>query len=116
MDNSTVECLNQSDSRGSVGQSADLRTRIESAILTEDQLRVCKLSDADIRYIADAVIRELKQQWRADFGYDGYTNCETRDEAQAQVDSFNAALGDDIRDGEQAMVMHRYTTEWIADA
>lgn len=36
-----------------------LRTRIIAALTKEDQLRVCKLSDADIRFMADAVIREL---------------------------------------------------------
>ena len=66
-------------------------------------------------HLADSVIRELKQEWRADFGYDGYAKCETRDEAKAQVDEFNEALGDDIRDGEQAIVMHRYVTDWKAD-
>ena len=42
---------------GSVMDS--LRTRITAALTEEDQLRVCKLSDADIRFMADAVIREL---------------------------------------------------------
>lgn len=36
-----------------------LRDRIAEAILKEDQLRVCKLSNADIRYITEAVIAEL---------------------------------------------------------
>ena len=67
--------------------------------------------------LADAVIRELGlgQEWRADFGYDGYVKCGTREQAKAQVDGFNAAMGDDIRDGEQAMVMRRYVTDWKAD-
>jgi len=38
---------------------SDLRTRIMAALSKEDQLRVCKLSDADIRFMADAVIAEL---------------------------------------------------------
>ena len=67
------------------------------------------------RHVADAVIAELGQEWRADCGYDGYARCDTREEAKEQVDDFNAALGDDVRDGEQAMVMHRYVTEWEAD-
>jgi hypothetical protein len=62
--------------------------------------------------LADAVIEALGQEWRADFGYDGYARCDTREEAKEQVDDFNAALGDDVRDGEQAMVMYRYVTEW----
>ncbi len=37
----------------------DLRARIAAALLKEDQLRVCKLSDADIRFMTDAVIAEL---------------------------------------------------------
>ena len=39
--------------------SDTLRTRIAAALLREDQLRVCKLSDADIKFMADAVIAEL---------------------------------------------------------
>ena len=38
---------------------SDLHSRITAALLREDQLRVCKLSDADIKFMADAVIREL---------------------------------------------------------
>lgn len=38
-----------------------LRDRIAAAILKEDQLRVCKLSDADIRYITDAVIAVIRE-------------------------------------------------------
>jgi len=63
-------------------------------------------------HVADAVIAELGQEWRADFGYDGYAECDTRDEAKAQVDEFNAALGDDIRDGENAIIMRRWVTDW----
>lgn len=46
----------------------DLHSRITAALLREDQLRVCKLSDADIKFMADAVIRELAltQQWLSD--------------------------------------------------
>lgn len=36
-----------------------LRDRIAGAISREDQLRVCKLSTHDIRFMADAVIAEL---------------------------------------------------------
>lgn len=36
--------------------SDDLRGRIEAAILVIDQLRVCKLTDADIKFITDAVM------------------------------------------------------------
>ena len=39
----------------------DLHSRITAALLREDQLRVCKLSDADIKFMADAVIRELTE-------------------------------------------------------
>ena len=83
----------------------DLRTRIITALLSED----------DVALMADAVIRELKQQWRADFGYDGYSNCTSREEAQELVSDFNEHLGDDVRDGEQAMVLHRYVTEWVSE-
>ena len=89
---------------------SDLHTRIADVIYDN--------GDYDYQHcrkVADAVIAELTQEWRADFGYDGYAKCETRDEATTQVDEFNEALGDDIRDGEQAMVMHRYVTDWKAD-
>ena len=88
----------------------NLRDRIANTLYQELSIEL----PAAIRG-ADAVIRELKQEWRADFGYDGYEKCETRDHAQDSVDDFNAALGDDIRDGEQAVVMHRYVTEWTTD-
>lgn len=42
---------------------SDLHGRITAALLREDQLRVCKLSDADIKFMADAVIRELKDDY-----------------------------------------------------
>lgn len=65
---------------------------------------------------ADLVIRELglQQQWRAGFGYDGYAICADRAEAAELVDDFNALLGDNAPDGEQAMILHRYTTDWEA--
>lgn len=40
----------------------NLRTRIAAAIRAVDDMRVCKLSDADIKFITDAVIRELNDQ------------------------------------------------------
>ena len=40
----------------------DLRTRITAAIREVDDMRVCKLSDADIKFIVDAVIRELEPE------------------------------------------------------
>lgn len=36
-----------------------LRDRITKAIHEVDQMRVCKLTDADIRFVADAVIAAL---------------------------------------------------------
>jgi hypothetical protein len=38
---------------------SDLRTIIAAAIKREDDLRVCKLSDADIRFMAAAVADDL---------------------------------------------------------
>lgn len=76
---------------------------------------VIRSDDEAAEYAADAVIAELKQQWRADLGYDGYSDCDTREEAAEMVDDFNAAFGEDWRDGEQAVVLHRYVTEWTAD-
>lgn len=38
---------------------SDLHGRITAALLREDQLRVCKLSDADIKFMADAVMEVL---------------------------------------------------------
>lgn len=107
----------------------DLRDRIINAIW--DDLIVQRDSDipfapsvsrsdsyidgeVDIESVADAVIRELRQEWRADYGYDGYSNCTSREEAQEHVDDFNEHLGDDWQDGEQAMILHRYTTDWEA--
>ena len=108
--------------------SDNLRTRIAKALYGQirqpvppfddqpDEVQAAWLEDADAVIAELPVIKALPQrvEWRADFGYDGYAKCETRDEAQEQVDDFNEALGDDIRDGEQAMVMYRYVTEWIA--
>ena len=37
----------------------DLRTRIAQAIKDVDDMRVCKLSNADIKFIADAVMEVL---------------------------------------------------------
>ena len=99
-------------------ESESLSTRIAHLVAGKPTKSVgdaFELADAVIEALP--VIKALPQQveWRADFGYDGYAKCETRDEARARVDEFNAALGDDIRDGEQAMVMYRYVTEWSAD-
>lgn len=66
----------------------DLHSRITAALLREDQLRVCKLSDADIKFMADAVIAEL--------GLRLDSTCHIHD-----------------REGKQRC--HRYVTEWIAD-
>ena len=56
----------------------DLRTRIAAAIRAVDDMRVCKLSDADIKFIVDAVMRELddtcRQCWRRGDERDG-CNC-----------------------------------------
>lgn len=59
----------------------------------------------------------LGQEWRADYGYDGYDNYKTRDEAARNVADFNATNEPDggWKDGEQAVLMHRYVTEWTAD-
>jgi len=51
---------------------SDLHGRITAALLREDQLRVCKLSDADIKFMADAVIRELKLERRSGWTEDGH--------------------------------------------
>lgn len=50
---------------------SDLHDRITAALFREDQLRVCKLSDADIKFMADAVIAELRlerETWNPDMG------------------------------------------------
>ena len=41
---------------------SDLNTRIAAAIKEIDDMRACKLSNADIKFMADAVIRELGLQ------------------------------------------------------
>jgi len=56
----------------------NLRDRIAAAIRAVDDMRVCKLSDADIKFIVEAVIHELKDQcgqcWRRGDERDG-CNC-----------------------------------------
>lgn len=112
---------------GDYAQGRNLRDRI-SDVASEHRFAdhriafgdkcVCGWTSQEVPHsdhLADAVIAELGQQWRADFGYDGYTNCATRDEATKMVDDYNARLGDDVQDGDQAMVMHRYVTEWETD-
>lgn len=91
-----------------------LRDRIAAAI--DEERNRWAGGDAPAETLADAVIAELRQEWRADFGYDGYANYATREEAAQHVADFNEALGDDIRDGEQAVVMYRHVTEWETDA
>lgn len=39
----------------------DIRTRIAAAIKDVDDTRVCKLSDADIKFMADAVVAVLNE-------------------------------------------------------
>ena len=99
----------------------DLRTRIAKALYKQlfwittpfdgqpEAIRDTWLFQADI------VIRELglQQQWRADLGYDGYASCADRAEAAELVDDFNAALGDNAQDGDRAVILHRYVTEWV---
>ena len=63
----------------------DLRTRIAAAIRAVDDMRVCKLHDADIKFITEAVIRELNLH--EENGWFGPTN----------------------------IPKHRYVTEWVAD-
>jgi hypothetical protein len=40
-----------------------LRERIAAAITEVDRLRVCKLTDADTRFIVDAVIRAVEDDY-----------------------------------------------------
>ena len=63
----------------------DLRTRIAAAIRAVDDMRVCKLHDADIKFITEAVIGELGLR-------------------------IQVAGPDGIAYGK-----HRYVTEWRAD-
>lgn len=69
----------------------DLRTRITAAIRAVDDMRVCKLHDADIKFITEAVIAELG----------------LHREELSEVGS--SVLFDDPRPH------HRYVTDWIAD-
>ena len=69
----------------------DLHSRITAALLREDQLRVCKLSDADIKFMADAVIREmgldavisLARDWHND--YDATPAHDPRNPSEADI-------------------------------
>ena len=55
----------------------NLRTRIAAAIRAVDDMRVCKLSDADIKFIVEAVIRELSEPQRGEL-----VPCPTCDDRQ----------------------------------
>lgn len=108
---------------GDIGRTPnDLRTRIAKAlygqlfwITTPFDGQPEAIRDTWL-FQADLVIRELglQQQWRADFGYDGYASCADRAEAAELVDDFNALLGDNAQDGDRAVILHRYTTDWEA--
>lgn len=71
---------------------SDLHDRITAALFREDQLRVCKLSDADIKFMADAIVEELGLR------------------RVNKVRSYG--LGPN---GVVDRACHRYVTEWEAD-
>lgn len=53
----------------------NLRDRIAAAIKQIDDMRACKLSNADIKFMADAVIKELglrKSSRPNDYGHANY--------------------------------------------
>lgn len=81
-----------------------------------------RISDSYAPHRADALIAagtrmpsELTQEWRADYGYDGHDEYDTREEAARNVEDFNAGLPGDWTDGDQAMVMTRWVTKWETD-
>ena len=65
LDDLTAPMDAQSDSSDSVGHSADLRTRIVRALLTDKVGR--SLHTYELQIMADAVIRELKLDQTVDF-------------------------------------------------
>lgn len=93
---------------------SDLHSRITAALLREDQLRVCKLSDADIKFMADAVIRELCQEWRIDLGYDGYEFESDRAAAVERLQEIREDWGCDLPPT-GVVLQRRYFTEWEND-
>lgn len=64
----------------------NLRTRITAALKDVDDMRVCKLSDADIRFMADAVICELgiRPEWGLLDDTDSGLICDTFEEAKSR--------------------------------
>ena len=70
--------------------------------------------DATYReHLADAVIRELKQEWLVDMGYGGLEPFDTREEAINRMAEINEDWGDDPPEA-GVLLMFRYVTDWVA--
>ena len=105
---------------------SDLRTRIAAALYDHwwhgtTTLREppvwAKLSDSardEWLRQADAVIRELKQEWLVDMGYGGLEPFDTREEAINRMAEINEDWGDDPPEA-GVLLMSRYVTDWKAD-
>ena len=65
-------------------------------------------------HLADAVIRELKQEWLVDMGYGGLEPFDTREEAINRMAEINEDWGDDPPEA-GVLLMSRYVTDWKAD-
>lgn len=87
----------------------DLRTRIASVIRREVP---CHPPAAD--RIADAVIRELCQEWRIDLGYDGYEFESDRAAAVERLQEIREDWGCDLPPT-GVVLQRRYFTEWEND-
>ena len=57
--------------RDRVSEPSKLRDRIGEAIAEIDQLRVCKLSDADIRFMAEAIVVKLGLRLETTYAWSG---------------------------------------------
>lgn len=82
----------------------DLRTRIIAALLSED----------DVALMADAVIRELRQEYRIDIGYGGYEFEQDRAAAVERLQEIHEDWGDDPPET-GTVLQRRYVTEWEND-
>ena len=98
-----------------MSHSDNLRDRITAVLIEAAEFRgVYQLHNPDMRYLADAVIRELKQEWLVDMGYGGLEPFDTREEAINRMAEINEDWGDDPPEA-GVLLMSRYVTEWTTD-
>ena len=111
-------CLGIAIGEGRVSQMCDnLRDRIANVLQSADR-RLALVDEMPIGLyyasVADAVIRELKQEWLVDMGYGGLEPFDTREEAINRMAEINEDWGDDPPEA-GVLLMSRYVTDWKAD-